>query len=174
MQYVGGKREELLFVGDDRYMRRQRTAPITFTEEDGAVVFHFVLQNGEYQSHPRLDKRTVLPRELLKKGDHEAALAAYRAIRAADEEDVAAAEGYLNGNGLQMLEDGEVELAIAMLRIATELYPDSANTWDSLGYAYREKGDREAALRYYQLALERDEKFASAVEAVAELKREGD
>ncbi len=58
---------------------------------------------------------------------------------------------------------------VGLLRIATELYPDSANTWDSLGYAYRKKGDRDNAIRYYRMALDIDSQFDSAVEALKEL-----
>ena len=62
------------------------------------------------------------------------------------------------------------EQGIALLRVNTELYPGSANTWDSLGFAYGEQGDVDNAIRYYEKALDVDTTFASAIAALAELR----
>ena len=169
MQYVGSKPEELLYVGDDRFMRRERTAPIGFTEEDGASVFHFVLSNGERQTHRRLADGERVPRELLLSGPYDQALAAYRAVLKETPEEASVSEGYLNNQGLGLLESGQIDEAIAVLRVATDLYAGSANAWDSLGFAHREKGDHGQAIRYYQKALQVDPEFRSAVQALSEL-----
>ncbi|HXV76744.1 MAG TPA: serine hydrolase [Candidatus Polarisedimenticolaceae bacterium] len=169
MQYVGGDPEELLHIGDGRFMRRGRTAPITFTETNGVVEFHFLLPDGGRQSHPQLAQDAVMPRELRARGDYDRAVAAYRAILDADANDAAASEDYLNNTGLGLVDEGHHEVGTDLLRVAADLYPQSANTWDSLGYAWRVRGDDEQALEYYRLALERDPGFPSAVAAVAEL-----
>ena len=62
--------------------------------------------------------------------------------------------------------------AIRVLRITTDLYPDSANTWDSLAYACQQAGNREKAIERYRNALARDPEFASVLRALAELDAE--
>lgn len=165
MQYVGSAPEEMIRVGDGRFVRRERPAPILLTLEDGAPTFHF--DGGERQSHERLPEGERLAREVLADGRLEEALAAYR--RLAEEGDQAGSEDYLNHAGLELARTGNHALAIALLTVNSELYPDSANTWDSVGYAYRKAGHDGQALLYYRKALEVDPELPSAVEAVAEL-----
>ena len=170
MQYVGWKPQELLYTGDGIYVRRERGGKITFAQEDDALVFQFLLGGDERQTHALMGKDERTPRELLARGRRDQALAAYRKLKA--DEDDAAAEGYLNRAGLVLLEKDNHDLAIALLEINCELYPESANTWDSVGYAYRAKGDVKKAMENYRKALIVDPKFPSAVEALAELKEE--
>ena len=49
-------------------------------------------------------------------------------------------------------------------------FPAAANTWDSLGYAYKMQGDEAKAINYYERALKLDPEFPSAIEALAELR----
>ena len=170
MQYVGDEPQELLHTGDGIYVRRERSSRITFAEEDGAIVFQFILDDSGRQSHPRMSDDEKTPRGLLAAGERETALSAYRKLK--EEGDEAASEGYLNNEGLGMLDRGEHDLAIALLEINCDLYPESANTWDSVGYAYRDKGDRDKAIEFYGKALEVDAKFPSAVRAMVELQGE--
>jgi CubicO group peptidase (beta-lactamase class C family) len=168
LRYVGSAPEEMLYVGEGRFVRRERSAPITFTDGQGGVQLGFVQSDGGLQTHPRLAENDKLPRELLAEGHYAAALAAYRAVLTENPEESAVSESYLNGRGLSYL-DENVEHAIAILRIATDLYPESANTWDSLGSAYRQAGNTKRAIEYYRMALERDPEFPSAKKALAEL-----
>lgn len=167
MQYVGSAPEEMIRIGDGRFVRRERPAPILLTLEDGAPTFHFELGSGERQTHDRLPEGERLARELLAEGRLEEALAAYS--RLAEEGDEAGVEGYLNNVGLELARAGNHALGIALLTVNSELYPDSANTWDSVGFAYRKAGHDGQALLYYRKALEIDPEFPSAVAAVAEL-----
>ena len=167
MQYIGSPPQELLYTGDGIYVRRERQGRITFAEKDGAQVFQFLLAGDDRQTHARMGKNERAPREFLARGRRDKALAAYRKLKA--DEDDAAAEGYLNNAGLRLIQEDNHDLAIALLRINCDLYPESANTWDSVGYAYRAEGDSKKALKYYRKALAVDPKFTSAVEALAEL-----
>lgn len=172
MQYLGEEPQALIHVGDGRYVRRERATPITFAEQDGTVVFQFVLDGDGRQSHDRMKADETVPRELLYRGDRAGALTAYRALIAKETEDSVASERALNNQGLDLLGRGRHEPAIALLEINTALYPSSANTWDSLGLAYRETGDLEQAVHYYRKALAVDPAFPSALEALAELEKE--
>ncbi|MBN1164595.1 MAG: class A beta-lactamase-related serine hydrolase [Candidatus Krumholzibacteriota bacterium] len=66
----------------------------------------------------------------------------------------AVAEGKLNREGYEMMQAGNYQAAIAILSFNVELYPLSANCYDSLAEAYLKKGDRESAIRYYNEALQ--------------------
>jgi CubicO group peptidase (beta-lactamase class C family) len=66
---------------------------------------------------------------------------------------------------------GELDKGIALLLAGSKLYPNDANTFDSLGEFYSEKGDKENAVRYYKLALERNPDFPSAKKALDELQK---
>ncbi len=173
MRYAGEDAEELLRVGEDRFLRRNRSAEIEFTERAGVPVFGFVLGDGGRQEHRRLAQDEILPREHLVAGRYKKALAGYRALQRANPEEEGVPENFLNHEGLTLVRDSNTSLGTAILRIATDLYPQSANTWDSLGYAYREQGKRKAAIRNYKKALSIDPAFASAVRALQELTNGG-
>lgn len=80
----------------------------------------------------------------------------------------------LNGIGYNLLYSDnpkEVDQAIEFFSLNTELFPKIANVWDSLGEAWRKKGDKAKALQYYKKALEIRPDLPSAKEAIAELER---
>lgn len=64
-------------------------------------------------------------------------------------------EGVLNALGYQRLADDETARAIELLELNVELYPDSANVYDSLADAYLAAGRRDDALRETRAALAR-------------------
>jgi CubicO group peptidase (beta-lactamase class C family) len=161
MQYAGSKRTELVPIGERRFVRRERETPVTFRlDDDQLQELAFELPKGEYQRHPRLADAELMPRELLLAGDSVASLAAYRRLMEA--KDDAASERYLNNEGLGLVRSGRSEPAIKLLELNTRLYPASANTWDSLGYAHLQTGDKERASQLYRKALAIDPEFDSA------------
>lgn len=78
-------------------------------------------------------------------------------------------ERMLNNLGYGLLGLEKVDEAIAVFAKNTELYPDSANTWDSLAEGYLTKGDRENAIRYYRKTLELKGDNPNAVEQLNKL-----
>ncbi len=81
-------------------------------------------------------------------------------------------EGRLNDIGYFLLGRNQIDDAISVFKLNVELYPSSANTYDSLGEAYLRKGDRANALSNYKKALEIDPKMETAREAVRNLSQE--
>ena len=63
-------------------------------------------------------------------------------------------ENRVNGVGYQILGREDFEGAIAVFRYNVELYPDSANVYDSLGEALENAGHLEKALANYSKAVE--------------------
>ena len=110
----------------------------------------------------------TLPGEVLEKGNFEEAVTAFRAALESNPDDPALSEGAINNSGLDKLSDN-LEFATALLRINTLLYPDAANTWDSLGMAYKLAGQKAKAIENYQAALQRDPDLYTARMALKEL-----
>lgn len=167
MQYVGESPQELLHLGDNVFVRREREARITFSQEGDAPVFQFILDGDNRQSHQQLNADELLPRDLLNQGAYKLALEGYREL--ADAGEPIASEGNLNQAGLAIFSRGFHDLGLGMLMINAELRPRSANTWDSIGYALVRMGLPKQAVVYYEKALGVDPDFASAKEALAEL-----
>ncbi|MCJ7557583.1 MAG: beta-lactamase family protein [Gammaproteobacteria bacterium] len=168
INYSGSKRVKLMYTGDGLFLRRERPTPITFTDSENGPLVNFVLDGGGRQTHSRLADGEQLPGEILAEGSYENALAAFRAALVINPDEDSLSEGYLNSLGLDSLTDSPV-YAIDILRINTDLYPNSANTWDSLAYAYRQSGNKEKAIENFRKALKRDPEFASALRGLAEL-----
>ncbi len=84
----------------------------------------------------------------------EAAVAEYRALKEQP------TEAQLNTAGYTLLGSGQPEKALALFRLVTALFPDSANAWDSLSEAQERHGDKQLAKEYAEAALERLKKKA--------------
>ena len=64
-----------------------------------------------------------------------------------------ATEGELNLYGYQLMGQGDHDKAIEMFKLNTERHPRSANTWDSLGEGYYNKGDKKNAIASFKKSL---------------------
>jgi|GEM_PF-809967 len=102
------------------------------------------------------------PIDRVRDGDPQAlhqGIAAFRSLAAAGHVPDSWTEMELNRIGYQLLEAGRTDDAIEIFRLQTELYPEVANSFDSLGDAYRKAGDTEQAAEAYRSSLERDPGF---------------
>jgi tetratricopeptide (TPR) repeat protein len=79
-------------------------------------------------------------------------------------------EADINTFGYRLVNMKKMDEAIDMFKLNTELYPESANAFDSLGEAYANQGNKEEAIKSYEKALKIDPAFASSVEALRKLK----
>jgi len=83
-------------------------------------------------------------------------------MRKADPRSRIASEAGMNGLGYNFLGDRKYADAIAILRMNTEDFPNSANTYDSLAEALAKSGDIKLAAAMYAKALEVDPKYVNA------------
>lgn len=60
----------------------------------------------------------------------------------------------LNGLAYQWLRGGRIEEAVAIFQLNVEMFPESANVYDSLGDGLKAAGKPQAALRSYMAAFE--------------------
>lgn len=78
-------------------------------------------------------------------------------------------ESYVNWAGYQYLQKKQFEQAITLFKLNAEVYPESANVYDSLGEAYVKNGQPELAEENYRKALAIDPGYESAIEALKKL-----
>ncbi|MDJ0698833.1 MAG: hypothetical protein QNJ07_03170 [Woeseiaceae bacterium] len=81
-------------------------------------------------------------------------------------------ESRVNAAGYAAGFAGDLDRAKDLLEINTELFPDSANTWDSLAEVTLYLGDKERAVELYRKALEVDPGFVNAAEKIEAIQRD--
>lgn len=78
----------------------------------------------------------------------------YREILRRDPAASVISEKSINNLGYELLSSGKIDEAVRMLKLNVEKYPRSANAYDSLADAYKEKGDQPCAASAYRKLLE--------------------
>jgi CubicO group peptidase (beta-lactamase class C family) len=146
---------ELLPVSRDAFVEREHAIRYRLERSgDGGVAAVETTFEGEKTTARRMAAGEKIPSDFLAENDFAGALAAYRRLLAADPKDPAVAETRLNQFGYNLASDGDYARGIAVLKINTELYPTSSNTYDSLGEVYLQSGDRAKGLECYRRVLE--------------------
>ena len=113
----------------------------------------------------------LIHKEVLKRG-YAQAPAVVEELKKKDS-DFNASENDLNNWGGRLMVDGQLKEAIEIFKLNVTLYPQSANTYDSLGEAYELDGDKAQAIRNYRRSLELDPKNNNAVEHLKTLEPAG-
>lgn len=80
-------------------------------------------------------------------------------------------EMMINELGYMYLGKKQLDFAVAVFKFNVKAFPKSGNVYDSLGEAYKEKGDLELSLKNYQKAIEINPNNKNAVKVVEELKK---
>ncbi|MEK7729786.1 MAG: amidohydrolase family protein [candidate division KSB1 bacterium] len=137
---------------------------ITFRFKQGHVI-------DLSRQHPNAPAKPSIAGEishdLLWKGIEEGS-AKYHRLKQERPNDFNFAETELNNLGYNLLRQGKKLEAIAMFKLNTEVYPASANAFDSLAEAYLANGDSAQARGYYEKVLEL---LPSSTQYNAEFKR---
>ncbi len=103
-----------------------------------------------------LDKRPSIAlalAETIKSSGVEAAVRQYHALRAVRPVTMNFDEDELNVLGYDLLHAKQTRDAVRIFQLNTETYPKSGNTWDSLGEAYMDDGDKVDAVANYRKSL---------------------
>ncbi|MCP4728397.1 MAG: tetratricopeptide repeat protein [bacterium] len=72
--------------------------------------------------------------------------------------------------GYKLLGAQKADDAVEIFKMCVELYPASANSYDSLGEAYMKAGDKDLAIKNYEKSLELNPENANAIEMLKRLK----
>ncbi|MCH7548077.1 MAG: hypothetical protein IH969_00830 [Candidatus Krumholzibacteriota bacterium] len=110
--------------------------------------------------------------DALLRDDAESAVRRILSAHEGDSETVDAIRERVNSSGYAAAYDGRIERAHEILALATRLFPESANAWDSLGEITLYMGDRDQAIEHYRKALEIDAEFPSAKEQLRKLQND--
>ena len=100
----------------------------------------------------------------------EAAVAKYHELKTNDADKYDFSEPVLNRFGYQLLFSGKKQEAIAMFKLNSELFPDSANTYDSLAQGYMENGQNTLAIQNYEKSLEMNPDNQNARDRIKRIK----
>src|SRR5262249_59134403 len=120
---------------------------------------------------PRISQEVVIRDDLRAAGKFDEALEAYRRIKAEKPNNNAVAEPRFNSLGYSLLQDGNPAMAVSVLKIAVELYPQSWNAHDSLGEAYMQNGDKDLAIKSYKKSLQLNPHNGNAVQMLKKLQQ---
>ncbi len=144
----------LVPVSKQGFVRRDEETRYTFGRRPDGGAELVVSDRSKSVTAPRVDKNVRVPAEDLEDGRVDEALAGYKKIKASDPSDPAVAETRFNQIGYGYLQSKDYPKAVAAFRLNTELYPDSANTYDSLGEALEASGDKAGAIAMYKKCIE--------------------
>jgi tetratricopeptide (TPR) repeat protein len=111
----------------------------------------------------------VLLKNILANGA-ESGLKEYRSWRTGRASSEVINEAQMNRLGYALLSMKRVKDAIEVFKLNVEDYPQSANTYDSLGEAYMIDGNKELAVRNYQRSIELDPKNTNGIETLKKLR----
>lgn len=167
---------ELVHIGDNVFVSRLDERQRRFEKQPGGEVRLIVsgpTKDDVLSTFDRMKDDEHIPYEFVERGDQDAAADAYAKMKAADPEEPAVNEQRLNVLGYQLMNEGQLKQARTLLFVNMQLYPKSANVYDSYAEACLKLGDKKEALIQYKRALAMDPLNTNAARIVAELEKEG-
>lgn len=128
----------------------------------------FGILNGQPIDPPQRSIAEMLYKIAMEKGVA-AAIAEYRKLKAENSPTYDFSETELNSLGYQLLGKKRTQDAIEIFKLNVEMFPKSANPYDSLGETYLADGQKDLALVNYKKAAELDPKNSNALLIVRRL-----
>ena len=101
----------------------------------------------------------------------QAGLKTFRSIRSDSRTKYYFDEGEFNALGYRLMGVGRMEDALEIFKLNVQLYPGSANVYDSLGEAYLKSGDTRKAIENYTKSLELNPESSNAREMLKKLEQ---
>jgi CubicO group peptidase (beta-lactamase class C family) len=152
-----GPKVELYAVSENGFIRTDQDVEYTFAGDSVHIKFQ-----GSQTVARRMTAGEMIPYERLMAGKRDDAVEAYRTIKRERPDSPAVEEARLNQIGYTLLRDNKIAESIAVFKLNVELYPKSANVYDSLGEAYAANGEKELAIANYRKSLELDDRNPGA------------
>jgi len=91
--------------------------------------------------------------KVIRSANIQAGINTFRKLKALSPPRFYFAEKEFNELGYRLMQTGKIQEALEVFKLNVELYPDSANVYDSLGEAYMKIGENENAVEYYKKSL---------------------
>jgi CubicO group peptidase (beta-lactamase class C family) len=130
-----------------------------------ALAITNILYDQPYASPKRSFKEALL--KLAVENGVSTAISFYHTLKEQFANEYDFSEMELNTLGYQLLQMKKVAEAIEIFKLNVQVYPQGANTYDSLGEAYMTHGDKDLAITNYKKSLELDPKNTGAVRMLA-------
>lgn len=166
-------RVEMLAISESEFIRKDENIRYTFVKGDGGKLdtIRIGFDGGTGQAS-RVSTDQIIPLEQVMSGKLTEGIEAYKKIKREQPLNNVVAEERLNTLGYTLLQRMKVAEAIAIFKANVEMYPQSANTYDSLGEAYMVNGDKEPAITNYKKSLELNPQNTNAVTMLKKLNGE--
>jgi Flp pilus assembly protein TadD len=100
------------------------------------------------------------------------AMSGYRKIKEEESDNAGINEARLNNLGYALMRQKKMAEAIALFKLNVEFYPAAWNTYDSLGEAYMNNGDKELAIANYKKSLSLNPQNSNGVEMLKKLEKQ--
>lgn len=184
---TGDREFELLPTSDTTFIRRDSNNKYNFVRSEGsgaagggdpaakrAEIFTAVqIQFSDTTNEARLiDSDTLVPFELLMTGKVAEAMDGYRKIKKDESDNASINEARLNNLGYALMRQKKMPEAISIFKLNVEFYPEAWNTYDSLGEAYMNNGDKELAIANYKKSLTLNPQNSNGVEMLKKLEKQ--
>ena len=124
-------------------------------DSGAAAAQHLTFVYGETEKRMvRVSNDFVLPMEMIKKGLIDEGVEAVLEEKSVYANQVEGLENILNAMGYVHLREDKFEKAIKIFKLNTALFPQSANTWDSLGEGYLLAGNASLSIENYKKSMD--------------------
>jgi thiol-disulfide isomerase/thioredoxin len=153
-----------VFYEKGKEIARINELPVQSTERDLLQIFRKQLYIPNYVSHALVEN--WLKQGLLSDVNLSAAGLARQA------KNTVVSEGELNACGYVFMARNELQEALNLFRVNANLFPKSANCYDSLGEIYLKMGNKTKSIAAYEQALLLDTTNTKLVEKIEKLKKE--
>ena len=165
-------RVELFAVSENEFIRSDVYVRYTFERNAGGKVDSIKLRFNEGGSDaPRISQGVMVPYEQLMAGKLAEAAEGYKKIKSERPNNVVVSEARLNDLGYSLLQQKKVAEAITVFKVNVDLYPQSANVYDSLAEAYMTNGEKQLAIANYKKSVELNPQNTNAVGMLKKLER---
>ena len=173
---MGQQPDEFIRISDSTFVSRENNEPIQFRTDSLNENFKMIkwqpTDHHIISSYEMMSEEERIPLEIISSGDFNKGLSAYMEIQRADKDDEAISENRLNRKGYNLLSEDNIELAKAIFKVNTIMYPSSANVYDSYAEACMMNKEYELAIKNYQKSLELDPQNQNAKDMIVKMKGE--
>jgi len=161
---------ELYAISPTTFLTDIKEVKITFQLNRQDSIKYLILNwKGNERSLEYADKDFVLPLDLIKLGQIAEGVKRFAQISSRIQLP-SNLELNINSAGYRYLRQEKFQQAAQIFKLNADLFPKSANTYDSLGEAHMMNGDNELAIRNYQKSLELNPDNSNAAEMIEKLR----
>lgn len=119
-------------------------------------------------NYPKMSIAVFIGKILLAQGV-DSAITLYHRLKKNEFEKYHFDEWQLKTIGYNLIHLGKLAEAIEVFKLNVESFPESSNTYDSLGKAYMENGQKNLAIKNYEKSLELNPKNTNAIEMLKKI-----